>query len=387
MRRLLLAICGTLTLAAAVGITACRRPQQKQAGVKVGAILSLSGRGSQYAKASLQGIQIAVDEVNKAGGIRGRKIDLVVEDSLSEAKNAVTAYQKLLDVNKVCAVIGPILSDEVLAVAPEANRRQVLILAPAAGTDKIATAGPWVFRNRESANLQSVEIAKLLLKQPQPLRLGILFSTTANAISYKDALLEALGAKKDIVVLEESFAEGETDFKTILTKVKEASPSYVFVAGLAPEIARVLVQAKEIGLETEWLSTAGAHDPKLLEIAGGSAEGLIFGLPALDTANPASPAGKLDAELKKRFNAGLDMFSANAYDAVRLIATAATSSGVQPGQIRIGLLQIKDFPGAGGMTTFVNPGTVLKPIALMHVNGGKFVQFDSTSRNGTSKDQ
>ncbi|MBN1567629.1 MAG: ABC transporter substrate-binding protein [Acidobacteria bacterium] len=368
-KKMFLSACAIVFLV--IGGIACRRAQ-KQDGIRIGAILSLTGRGSQYGKASLQGIQIAVDEVNKAGGIQGRKIDLVVEDSLSEAKNAVTAYQKLLDVDKVCAVIGPILSDEVLAVAPEANRRQVLILAPAAGTDKIATAGPWVFRNRESANLQSIAVAKLLLKQPQPPRLGILYSTTANAISYKDALLEALGQEKDLAVIQESFAEGQTDFKTILIKVKVASPSYVFVAGLAPEIARVLVQAREIDLKTKWLSTAGAYDQKLLEIAGASAEGLVFGLPALDISNLASPAGKLDAKLRKQFNSSIDMFSANAYDAIHLIAKAAMASGLEPDLIRSGLLKIKDFPGAGGTTTFVNPGTVIKPIVLMIVHEGKF---------------
>ena len=370
--RVFWAMCAMVLLAVGIGIVGCRRAQKDQPSIKIGAILSLTGRGSQYGKASLQGIQIAVDEVNKAGGIRGRKIDLVVEDSLSEAKNAVTAYQKLLDVNKVVAVIGPILSDEVLAVAPEANRRQVLILAPAAGTDKIATAGPWVFRNRESANLQSVEIAKFLLKQPHPIRVGILYSVTANAISYKDALLEALGSKKDLVVLQESFAEGQTDFKTILTKVKEVSPTYVFVAGLAPEIARVLVQAREVGLETKWLATAGARDKKLLEIAGASAEGLIFGFPELDTTTPGAPGAQLDAKLKERFQTSLDVFSANSYDAVRLIAIAAKSTGTTPDNIRAGLLQVKHFPGAGGTTTFVGPGTVRKPITLMHVNAGSF---------------
>lgn len=379
-RRLCLVICEFLMLVVIAGITSCQRHQQGQDTVKVGAILSLTGRGSQYGKASLQGIQIAVDEVNKAGGIHGRKIKLAVEDSQSEAKGAMMAYQKLVDVDKVCAVVGPILSDEVLAVAPEADRKHVLILAPAAATDKIATAGPWVFRNRESANLQSVEIAQFLLKQPQPVRLGIIFSATANAISYKDALLDDLGAKRDIVVVQESFAEGQTDFKTILFKVKEAKPSYVFVAGLAPEIARVLVQAKEIGLETKWLATAGAHDPRLLEIAGASADGLILSLPYLNSADLTSPAGKLNAELKKRFHANLDMFSANAYDAVLLIATAAISSGTEPDQIRTGLLVIKDFPGAGGKTTFVNPGTVLKPITLMRVEHGKYMTFTSNTQ-------
>jgi branched-chain amino acid transport system substrate-binding protein len=368
--------CALALVGSAVGIVGCRRAQEEQPAVKIGAILSLTGRGSQYGKASLQGIQIAVDEVNKAGGIHGRKIDLVVEDSLSEAKNAITAYQKLLDVNKVVAVIGPILSDEVLAVAPEANRRQVLIIAPAAGTDKIATAGPWVFRNRESANLQSVEIAKFLLKQPQPVRVGILFSTTANAISYKDALLEALGSKKDIVVSQESFAESQTDFKTILTKVKEATPTHVFVAGLAPEIARVLVQAKEVRLETKWLATAGARDKKLIEIAGAAADGLIFGFPEFDTTTAGAPGAMLDATLKERFHSSLDVFSANSYDAVRLIAHAAMSNGASGDQIRAGLLTIRDFPGAGGTTTFVNPGTVIKPITIMQVTRGSFERYD-----------
>ncbi len=372
MRRMLLAVFFTFLLFA--GLFGCRR-MQKQPSIQIGAILSLTGRGSQYGKASLQGIQVAVDEMNKAGGVHGHKIELIVENSLSEAKNAVASYQKLLDVDKVCAVIGPILSDEVLAVAPEANRRKVLIIAPAAGTDKIATAGPWVFRNRESANLQSVEIADFLLKKQQPLRLGILFSMTANAISYKDALLEALGARKNMVMVQESFAEGQTDFKTILAKLKKANPTHVFVAGLAPEIARVLVQAGETRLDTKWLSTAGAHDQKLLEIAGASAEGLVFGLPVLNAADPASPAGKLDSELKRRFKSSLDMFSANAYDAVHLLARAATLSGSEPDQIRKGLLQIKNFPGAGGNTTFITPGTVIKPITLMQVRNGVFAPY------------
>lgn len=343
---------------------------------KIGAILSLTGRGAKYGNDALHGIKIALDEINNKGGINGCQAEVIVEDSMSESKNAISAYKKLIEIHNVKAVIGPILSDEVLAVAPEANRKKVLIIAPAAGSDKISEAGPYVFRNRESAMLQSVEIAKYILKQPSPQRIAIVFSTTANAVSYKDAFLRALGDEQERVVMEEAFAEGQNDFRTIILKLKNESATHVFVPGLAPEIARILVQAREAGLETQWLSTGGANDQRLLEISGLAAEGLIFSTSSLETNDPTSPTSKLNECLQKEYGTKINLVSANSYDAVLMLASAAESAQKNSNSLRDELELIKKFPGAGGETTFVNPGTVIKPIALKVVLNGEFVSLE-----------
>jgi branched-chain amino acid transport system substrate-binding protein len=342
---------------------------------KVGAILSLTGRGAKYGKASQQGIEIALKEINNQGGVNGYPIEIIVEDSMSESKSAISAYKKLIDTHRVQAVIGPLLSDEVLAIAPEANRKKVLIIAPAAGSDEISNAGPYVFRNRESAMLQSVEIAQFLSKQPPPKRIAIICSMTANAISYKKAFIEALGDERKQIVLDESFSEGQQDFRTVIAKLNNVLATHVFVPGLAPEIARILMQAKETGIQVQWLATAGAFDPELLKIAGPAAEGLIFGTPTLETEDPVSPASKLNDSLSKAYGTEVDMFSANAYDALLMLTMAANKAKVSGKTIRDELEGVKDFPGAGGRTTFVNPGTVIKPISLKIVKKGKFVSL------------
>lgn len=343
---------------------------------RIGAILSLTGRGAKYGKAAHNGIELAVAEVNSNGGIQGLPVELIVEDSMSESRNAISAYKKLLDFDGVRAVIGPMLSDEVLAVAPVANRRKVLIIAPAAGTDKISEAGPYVFRNRESAMLQSEKIAQLLLREPLPQRIAILYSTTANAVSYKNAFMNALGDERKRIVLDEPFAEGQQSFRAVIAKLKSVSASHVFVPGLAPEIARILVQAREAGIRARWYATAGAFDQELLKIAGPTAEGLVFGVPALNTSDPTSAASQLNKRLLETYQTEVDMCSANAYDAVLMVAMAADKAKVSGRTIRDELESIKDFPGAGGTTTFINPGTVKKPITLMTVKNSEFIALD-----------
>ncbi len=366
----------TAAIVAAVILSVMLWQEKEPDTFRIGAILSLTGRGAKYGKAAHNGIELAVAEINSNGGIQGLPVALVVEDSASESRNAISAYKKMLDVDGVRAVVGPMLSDEVLAVAPAANRRKVLIIAPAAGTDKISEAGPYVFRNRESAMLQSAEIAQLLLREPLPQRIAILYSTTANAVSYKDAFVHALGDERERVVLDESFAEGQQDFRTVIAKLKSVSASHVFVPGLAPEIARILLQAEEAGFRARWYATAGAFDQELLKIAGPAAEGLIFGVPSLNTSDPTSAASRLNKRLLETYKTEVDMCSANAYDAVLMLAMAADKAKASGRSLRDELESIKDFPGAGGTTTFINPGTVIKPITLMTVRDSEFATLN-----------
>jgi branched-chain amino acid transport system substrate-binding protein len=150
---------------------------------RIGVVLSLTGRGATYGQRALHGMRLAVDELSATKSFRTRPIRLIVEDSRSSAPGALSAFRKLTDVDHVSVVIGFVLSDEVLTCAPVANERRVVLLSTAAGSDQIKDAGDYVFRNRESANLQAEAIAQACIEQFGFRKVAILHSNAAKNCS------------------------------------------------------------------------------------------------------------------------------------------------------------------------------------------------------------
>lgn len=348
------------------------RPPSPDKEFRIGAVIALTGKGSTYGERALKGMQLAVDELNKTPLFQERHIKLIVEDSQSTAIQALSAFRKLVDLDHVPVAIGFVLSDEVLTCAPVANEKHVVLLTTAAGSDKIKDAGDYVFRNRESGAAQAKAIARACVEQFKFKEVAILYSTSANGVSYRDGFKEAIGGLGGTVSTSVGYNEGKTDYRAEIEQLRGASVRAVYLAGFDSEMGLILKQAKEVGFRPQFFASPGAISPKLLEIAGDGAEGLVCGSAPFNLESDDPHVQAFAKGFKGRFNEEPDWIAANSYDAIYLLANLFEKGSASAEQIKSGLYATKNFAGVGGLTTFDEDGEVSKPIVLARVLGGKF---------------
>lgn len=344
----------------------------EQIGYPIGAILPLTGRGSTYGERALQGMELAVDVLNTSDPFLESSIRLIVEDSRSSAPQALTAFRKLIDVDGAAVVVGFILSDEALTCAPVADARQVVLFSTAAGSDKIRDAGDYVFRNRESSALQTDALAEACIEKFALNEAAIVHSNAANGISYRDSFRAAFERLGGDIVGVVGFNEGKTDYRAEVEQLRSFSPAAVYLAGLDQELGLILKQSQEVGFAPQFFASAGAISPKLLEIAGPGAEGLVCGSAPFDLESPEEHVRVFVAAYRDRYGKDPDFIAANSYDAIAMLARLFERGVTDSDAIKTALYGISDFPGVGGRTTFDPFGEVTKPIRLMVVSGGAF---------------
>jgi branched-chain amino acid transport system substrate-binding protein len=370
---LLLIVISLIIISFIVFSLGCIKKQEHE--IKIGAVLSLTGKGAKYGESIRHGIELALEEVN-AEPNRKAKFKVDYEDSLSEPQKAVAAFNKLIEIDKVQIVIGPVLSSEVLACAPIANQKKIVILNTSAGTEDLRKAGDYVFRNRESAYPQAFKIAELCRSTLKIEKMAIMYSNSPNGKDYKDAFMkrfEELGGK---ILQTETYEEGETDFRSQILKIKKNHPQGVYLAGLVAELGYILKQSKELRVDTRFFASAGIEGSKLFDIAGDSAEGVIFGSPAFDPSSNEPIIKNFVLKYRQKYNQTPDFFAANAYDALRIIVQAIEKSGNASDGIKNALYGTKDYPGVGGNTTFDSDGEVIKPIRIKIIKDNKFTAYE-----------
>lgn len=340
--------------------------------IKIGVVLSITGKGATYGNWSLTGMQLAVDELNKTATFSSRPIRLIVEDSQSITNKAVSAFNKLIEIDKVSVIVGMVLSDEVLACAPIANNTKTVLFTPGAGSVKIRDAGDYVFRNRESADIQANKLAEYCVNTLGYKSIGIIYSNAANGISYRDSFSEAVKRYGGIVAVKEGFNEGETNFRTQLLNLKKFKINAVYIAGLDSEIGRILKQAREMNYDIQFLASAGAVSEKVIEIAGVSAEGLICSTGSFDTTSTNINVQNFIDNYYKRYNEKPEFVAANSYDAIFMIANIMKT--ITTGEnIKEKLYMVKNFDGVSGNTSFDEYGDVIKPVNLVHLTNNLFI--------------
>ena len=339
---------------------------------KIGAVLPLTGSAAIWGKNSQQGIDLALKEINDAGGIKGRKITVVYEDSQSEPKNATTALQKLITADRVPAVIGDIASSSVLAMAPIAESNKVVLLSPGASNPDISNAGQYIFRNWQSDALEGrldAEYASATLKWK---RAATLYINNAYGSGLAKVFTETFTRIGGQIIASESFTQGSTDIRAQITKIASAKPDGIYMPGYPPEMIIILKQMKELGVAIPILSVQAFDDPAIISSVGDAADGVIFSVP-----KPPDQTNPIVANFRKKY---VDTYgkepgvtSDTGYDALRIIAYAIEHGGYTGPEIRTVLSNLKDFPGAAGPTTFDAHGDVNREFEFRKIVRGRAV--------------
>lgn len=337
--------------------------------VKIGAILPMTGGAASYGEWMRNGMNIAIDEINAKWG-NTRKLTVVFEDSKSNPKDAVAAMNKLVSADKVRAVMTT-LTGITNALAPLADQHK-MVLTTSATLPGITEQSEYLFRN--STNLSS-EINRLVdFAGGKYKKAAVIWANLEWAKWGKDAFAEGFKKKGGQIVEDQSFPADATDLRAQLTRLRASNPDVILV--LAYKTTGIaLKQARELGVNAQFIGTLDFELPEIVEIAREAADGAIYTKAIFDPLNPASARVRAYAdEYKKRYGQVPEVYSATMYDMLHMLAEAAANT-TDTNSLRTALLGIKNYSGASGDTTFLPNRDVDKPVELKTIKGGKYVSY------------
>lgn len=353
-----------------------KRSQDQNKPIKIGYVGALTGNLSMYGLYIKNGMEIALEEINQAGGVNGRKLEIIYEDTKGDTNEAVNAATKLINMDKVSIIIGSESSAAVLAVAPLAERAKVILFTPTASAADITKAGDFIFRNRESGVLHGEKIAELAFNKLGLKNAAIIAVNSDNGLSYQNGFIKEFEKLGGNVLGVENHKKSEGDFRTILTKIKELNPQIIYLAGYAKDMAEILKQANQLGINTQFLASTGIEAKEFFEVAKPPlGNGVIYSYPAF---NPNDPAiADYQKKHEEKYGSKSEALTANSYDALKILASVIKLCGREKTTcLRDEIYKIKNYPGVGGLTTFDENGDAIKPIMFKTVKNGQFVPYE-----------
>jgi branched-chain amino acid transport system substrate-binding protein len=343
--------------------------------VQIGAIEILSGPNAAYGTAIKAGLELALDEINVKGVLGGRPIALTVEDSAGNKDQAINAARKLIGRDKVIAIIGPTLSNEMFAVGPVTNERKIPTLGTSTTAAGITDIGPYIFRT----SLPESDVIPVTLKAAMAKGVKTIALMYANDDAFSKSgfdVMKAAAEKAGLKILTiESFGSKDTDFSAQLTKIKSLKPDAIGISALVEPVSGVLLQARQLGIgpETLFIGGNGSNSPKLGEIAGKAADGLIVGSPWF-IAKPDPINDAFVKAFRAKYNKDPDQFAAQAYDAMKIMALAVNHAGAADSEKIREALTKTDYKGVMGPFQFNDhrdPATA-EGVVVLVMEGGKF---------------
>ena len=344
--------------------------------IKVGANFELTGNVANYGNATIEGLQLAIDEANEAGGVGGKKIELVSVDDKSEAAESINAATKLISDDDVKIIVGPATTGLVLAETQTATDAKVPIIAPCATSPEATVENgkvkPYVFRSC-FIDPQQGEVMATFAAKDLKAKTAIIY--VDNSSDYSKSLakvfrekFEAAGGK---VVMEEAFLQKDQDFKATLTKLKTANADVMFVPAYYEEVGKIVKQAREMGINSAILGTDGWDDTKVVDIAGADALNNTF-FSTHYSEKDAEVQGFIEA-YKKKYNRAPNVFAALGYDAGKMLVDALKRAGSgDTEKIREALEATKDLKvGTGTISMDKNHNPIKTAVILEMKNGEK----------------
>ncbi len=322
--------------------------------IKLGYLGPLTGDAAPYGVDTLNGVKLAVEEINANGGINGQMIELVAEDGRCTGADAASAAQKLVNVDKVVAIVGGQCSGETLAAAPIAEAAGVVMVSPISSSPDVTMAGDFVFRDYPSDALKTKATAAFL-KGEGFTKLAIISENTDFAQAFRESLKKDFGEEN--IVFDETVEPGTKDYRTLATRLKDVEFDIFFPNGQTDAaIAAMMQQLREQGLEQQAIGHDVADSITLGELAPEAVEGMyIVNVPT------AGEGGDFESQFNQKFGGAQATiaFAAHAYDAANVIMEAIGAVGADGAKIRDYLYNLDGYDGVVGTFSFDENGDVV----------------------------
>jgi branched-chain amino acid transport system substrate-binding protein len=326
--------------------------------IKIGALFAVTGPAAFLGEPERNTAKMVVDEINKAGGVKGRKLELVVYDTAGDATKAVQLATKLIKDDKVVAIIGPSTTGETMAVIPVAEKEQVPLISCSAGSKITDPVKKWVFKTAQNDALAVGKIFEYLQKHKQN-KVAILTVSDGFGSSGREQL-KAQAAKYGItIVSDDTYGPKDTDMTAQLTKIRGSQAQALVVWGTNPGPAVIAKNAKQLGLKLPLYMSHGVSSKKFIDLAGDAAEGvrLPSGKVLVCDLLPKSESQKKSLvsfvkDYQNHYKTEGDHFGGHAWDAVMLLKNAIERGAETPAAIRDQLENTRNFCGIGGTFTY-----------------------------------
>ena len=343
--------------------------------VRVGSVTPLTGKLAVYGEGFQKAMYLALEEVNAEGGINGRPMEIVFEDNTSTSKGSVSAIQKLITVNKLPVIFGPAASSNFLAVCPIAQQNETVLIGAESAAEDISTCGSFVFRVFPSDTLQGEGVAELA----RGLGYEEVVLTYVNndwGVGLAEVFLREYVRAGGSIIDELGHDEGKTDYRSELLRIARHKPKAVVNLTYIKEAATMLKQAYESGLSVQWLMGSASKSPKLVELAGVAAEGVIGTYPTFSQDTPQYKAFKAAWD-KKYPGEKTPIFGEYNYDMVKLTALALRAADqLEAPAIRVALMKVSHgYVGVTGDKSFDPNGDVGAEYGRWTVKDGEIIDY------------
>jgi branched-chain amino acid transport system substrate-binding protein len=371
-----------LVLAAALVLLplACERAPQpastRESGViKIGFFGDLSGPTFNFGKSAINGVLMAVDEINRSGGIKGRKLDVVIEDDRGSPERAATLITKLINEDKVTAVIGGGASGSSLAAAPRAQAAKVPLISPSSTDPAVTRTGDYIFRVCFIDAFQGDVMARFAFRNLKARKAAIMVDFnnpySRGLSEFFQTSFEKLGGE---VVSKQSYAQGDPDFRGQLSTIRALEPDVVYVPGYYGDVGLIAKQARQLGLAQPLLGGDGWDAPELWGIGGDALNGCYISN-HYSVSNPAPLIQAFVNNYKAIYgNLSPDAHAALGYDAMRFLAAAIQKVGTNNSQkLRDALAATKDFQGVTGNISMDEERNAVKPAVVLKLENTNYI--------------
>jgi len=354
---------------------------------RVGAYLSLSGAETQFGVDTKEGIELAVDEVNQGGGVKGKPLKVIYEDDKTNPNEANNKVIQLIDRDKVVAILGEVSSSRSMVGARVANGRRIPMITPSSTHPEVTQVGPFIFRVCFTDDVQGKMGAEFIVNAMGKKRVALLFATddlysAGLAQQFRDEA-KRLGAE---IVIEKSFPKTETNFTTYITEIRDMKPDLIYAPIYYTAMVPIARQAKAAGVKGDMFVGGDGWDAdELLQDAGDEMEGAYFtNHYAPDVPWPNSK--QFVAKYKERFKRDPTSLAAMGYDAAKVLADAiGRSKDDSPDAIRQAIQDTRGFQGATGTISIDAERNADKPLVIVRIKNKKFAYYSTVNDKSGKK--
>ena len=357
--------------------------QDTQGSYKIGVMAPLTGDAASVGLPIQKALKIAFDEVNAKGGVNGKKLEPIYEDSKCNPKDGNAAAQKLISVDNVKVIIGGVCSGETLGAAPITEANKVLLISPSATSPDITKAGDFVFRTAPSDAYAGAVASDYAFNELNSRKAAIISENTDYAQGLKRVFAENFVKLGGEIVADETYNPEDADFRTQVTKVKAAGPNVIYIVPQTPPKGILLIkQIREAGVTAQLVTAEVLIGRNVVKENWADMEGLIGIEQKFD--EKGTKAAALLAKYRQQTNeeAPFPGYMAGAYDIVYLIADAIAKNGYDSEALKNYFYAIEDYNGAAGKITMYQNGDPIMEYSVQQVKNGVVVPAQATPSKG-----
>lgn len=347
--------------------TACTKKTDELA---IGEFGSLTGNEATFGQSTNKGIRMAFDEINAAGGVKGKKLKLITYDNQGKPDESASVVKRLITQDKVLAIIGEVASSRSLAAAPIAQQYKVPMISPSSTSPKVTAIGDYVFRICFIDPFQGKVMAKFMLDNLKLKKVAILRDVKNEySVGLADVFSKEVVAKGGEVSADVSYQAGDIDFKAQLTQIKSKNVEAIFIPGYYTEVGLITYQARQLGIKAVFLGGDGWDSADLERNSKKAANGSYYSN-HYSTESTDPRVQEFIQKFKTKFNEVPDAMAALGYDAAKiLVAAMERTSDMTPEQIKNEIAKTKDFPGVTGNTSLDADRNAVKNAVIVQVEG------------------